>query len=108
MSRATVQRAIKAGKLSLTPSKTIDPAEMVRAFGEPVSRTVASQAEPREAGVSQVEYDRLRAENEHLRAMLDVKDANLADLRHALAWAAPESPPRPRRHWWQKKHPEVK
>jgi hypothetical protein len=35
VSRATIQRAIKRGKLSLTPHKTIDPAEMLRVFGEP-------------------------------------------------------------------------
>lgn len=35
--RTTIQRAAASGKLSLRPDKTIDPAEMVRVFGEPVA-----------------------------------------------------------------------
>lgn len=105
VSRAAIQRAVHGGKLSLTLDKTIDPAEMVRVFGEPVGRLGAGPKEPHEAGVSQTEYDRLKAENEHLRAMLSAKDQNLADLRQALALTGPQPA---RRHWWQKKHPEVK
>lgn len=37
VSRATIQRAAASGRLSLLADRTIDPAEMVRVFGEPPS-----------------------------------------------------------------------
>ena len=102
VSRATIQRAVKSGKLSLTPEKTIDPAEMVRVYGEPASRPESRQIVPSEAGVSHPESALLRAENEHLKALLAQKEQNLEDLRRAMALLTHERPSEPRRRWWQR------
>ena len=120
VSRATIQRAVKAGKLSLTPEKTIDPAEMVRVFGEPPSRLASRPMEPLEArgepGVShpntsrltivETENAALKAELSGLRETLSAKDANLADLRAEVLRLTHDRPPEPaptsRRRWWRK------
>lgn len=80
VSRASMQRAIKAGKLSLTADKLIDPAEMVRVFGEPSrpNEPLGSTPEPVEL-LARIE--RLEAERTGLLGVIDAQKANLADLR---------------------------
>lgn len=109
VSRATIQRAIKSGKLSLTPEKTIDPAEMSRVFGEPLSRLASRLIEPLEAGgeplVSHPDPDRLtaleienaalRAERDGLRELVSSKDETIAAMRLLTHDVAPR-----KRRWW--------
>lgn len=100
LSRARVQRAIKAGKLSMTPDKTIDVAEMVRVFGEP-SRLESHQTRPDESTREPPMREReLEAKVEHLTAMLAAKDANLADLRAEVLRLAYDKTEPSRRRWW--------
>jgi DNA-binding transcriptional MocR family regulator len=104
VSRATIQRAIKAGKLSVLADKSIDPSEMVRAFGEPVSHPQNRLTVPDEPtmsrGVSHPETALLRAENEHLRAMVAEKDARIDDLRNAMRLLEGPKGTAPRRSLW--------
>lgn len=109
VSRATIQRAIKSGKLSLTPEKTIDPAEMSRVFGEPPSRLASRPIEPLEAGgepgVSHSDSDRLaaleienavlRAERDGLRELVSSKDETIAAMRLLTHDTALR-----KRRWW--------
>lgn len=91
VSRATIQRAISIGKLSVLADGTIDPSEMVRVFGEPASQlsrpmsrlTVPDEA-TNEPPLSHPDTSKLRAEIEHLKAMLLEKDARIEDLRGAM------------------------
>lgn len=99
VSRARLQRAIKAGKLSLMPGGDVDPAEMLRVFGDPVSRQRASQTTPVEPPGEPADNARLRAELEGLRALLAAKDAHLADLRDQVQRLTHQPAP-PRRGWW--------
>lgn len=102
MSRATIQRAIKDGKLSLTPDKRIDPAEMLRVFGEP-SRPESHQTRPDNSTYEPPLREReLEAKVEHLTALLAAKDENLADLRAQVLRLSHDIPePFPsRRQWW--------
>lgn len=96
VSRATIQRYVKAGKLSLTPDKNIDKAELVRVFGEPVSRTSAGPMMPDESGVSRSNLDLLKTENEGLRTLLAEKDARIQDLQRTVTLIEH----RRRRRWW--------
>lgn len=112
VSRATIQRAIKAGKLSLSAEKTIDKAEMVRVFGEPSDRLVSRPAIPDEAGgepglwhpiharivALEAENSSLKVELAGTREALAAKDENLADLRAEVLRLAHERPAR--RRWW--------
>lgn len=98
MSRVTIQRAIKAGKLSLTTDKRIDPAEMLRAFGEPLGRSSANRSIPENTGESTAQTKVLRAEIEHLKAMLAEKDTHIDDLRQALRLGHDKSAHS--RRWW--------
>lgn len=116
-SRAAIQRAIKAGKLSLTPDKTIDPAEMVRVFGEP-SRAPSRPTEPHEATpratrdeakIAELEAEivRLRQfeiERAALAATVAAQAANLADLRAQVLQLTHEpAPASGRKRWfWQR------
>lgn len=97
VSRARLQRAIKAGKLSPMPGGNIDPAEMLRVFGDPESRTRSSQTTPIVPGDDPAEKARLKAEIEGLRALLAAKDANLSDLRDQVQRLT-HAPAR--RSWW--------
>lgn len=106
MSRATLQRAIKAGKLSLTPDKTIDPAEMLRVFGEP-GRPDGRPMVPDDPTPEPVRIVQLETENAMLRELvrskdetLASKDANLADMRNQVQRLTHENGPAQRRHWW--------
>lgn len=80
VSRATLQRAIKAGKLSLTPDKTIDPTEMLRVFGEP-SRPESRPKVPAEPTQESARLIQLETENVMLRELVKSKDENLTDMR---------------------------
>ena len=106
VSRATIQRAIKAGKLSLLADNSIDPSEMVRAFGEPASHHQNRLTAPDEPTVSRVvshqETALLRAENEHLRAMVAEKDARIDDLRNAMRLLEGPKGSAPRRSLWSR------
>lgn len=104
VSRATIQRAIASGKLSLSPSKTIDPAEMLRVFGEPVpdrNRHNEPEKPTTEPVALALEAAALRAENASLKDRLADKDAHLADLRAEVARLTYDGgPARGRRGWW--------
>lgn len=106
--RTTIQRAIKSGKLSVSADGTLNPSELVRVFGEPKGHPKDRPAIPDDAtmgrGVGQDAEALLRAENEHLKALLAEKDARIADLRQAMTLlAAPKDqasePPRRRSFW---------
>jgi hypothetical protein len=116
--RATIDRDVVSGKLSLTADKLIDPAEMIRVYGEPKSqqgRQRPEASEPDEAApktaekanetmalevklqvaLSQLELE--RAERERERTQLQ---QNLADLRSQLQLLTHDRPAKKRR-WWQ-------
>jgi hypothetical protein len=100
MSRATLQRAIKAGKLSLTPDKTIDHAEMLRAFGEP-NRPEIRPVVPDEPTHEPARIVKLETENAMLRELVRSKDEHLADMRNQVQRLTHESGPARSRHsWW--------
>lgn len=101
VSRATIQRSIARGELSQTSEKRIDPAEMVRVFGEPADPARNRSKEPVEATPDpDSEKAQLRAEVAALRELLAAKDANLADLRSQVLLLTHDGAPR-RRRWWQ-------
>jgi len=91
VSRATLQRAINGGKLSVLADGTIDPAEMLRVFGEAKGGSQSGQNGPIVPPVGHSELAALQAEIQTLRAalaakeeLLSAKDAHLADLSQAL------------------------
>lgn len=107
LGRVTIQRAISAGKLSVTAEKLIDPAEMVRAFGEPKpaqsrpeTPDVASHEPTQEPVHLAVTIARLEAENAALRDLVQRADAErdraLDTVQRLLAHDGT-----PRRRWWQ-------
>lgn len=102
MSRITIQRAIKSGKLSLKPDKTIDPAEMFRAFGE-TSRLVDRPSVPASTTPEPGRLIQLETENAMLRELLKSKDENLSDMRAQVQRLTLDTVPAQRRHWWQRK-----
>lgn len=82
MGRATLQRAIRAGRVSAVEGGQIELSEMLRAFGEPVSGQQTVPSEPTlRATHEAAEVARLRAENEGLRAVIDAQKSNLEDIR---------------------------
>ena len=100
--RATLQRAIASGKLSLTSDKRIDVAEMVRVFGDPEpdragpNGPVESTPEPPELALA---VARLEAENAALRELVKRADAErdraLETVQRLLTHEAPAP-----RGWW--------
>ena len=50
-------------------------------------------------GVNHPEMAQLQAENEHLRAMLDEKDARIEDLRSAMRLLTDQREPAPKSFW---------
>lgn len=102
MGRATLQRAIRAGKVSVGEGGRIELSEMLRAFGPARGRpSTPDEATPR-ATDEAIENARLKAENEGLRAELAAVRENLTDLRAEVlrltapkADPAPEPPPEP-------------
>ncbi len=104
--RITLQRAVKDGKISLTGDKKIDPAEMVRFFGEP--RQVDEPAQkiqmrPHEPDAIGAENARLRAENVALRELVQRADAErdrALDMVRLLTHEKPAQEPAQPRRWW--------
>ena len=100
VSRATIQRAVSSGKLSVLPDGTIDPAEMLRAFGEAKGGPQGHYNEPlgphlgREDEMAfQAEIRVLKAQIEAKEALLSAKDRHIEDLSQALRLLA--GPPAP-------------
>jgi hypothetical protein len=111
LGRETLNKAIKSGKLSLTTDKQIDPAEMLRVFGEP--RPVL-KSEPRPPKTT-LETSGLEAEIAGLKATLAgleaavsgkdeiiaAKDEVIAALKQTNLLLTHEHPSSPRRRrWW--------
>jgi hypothetical protein len=106
VSRARLQRAINGGILSVSADGTIDPAEMLRVFGEAVGGSPSGSVEPLGPPMSHPHETALQAEIKALRAALAAKDEviaakdrNLDDLRQALKLLEGPSPPRRRSLW---------
>lgn len=98
VSRATIQRAIARGELSQTSNKRIDPAEMVRVYGEP-SRPESRPNGPLEATPDPaVRIAQLEAELAASRRENELQAANLADLRSQVRLLTHDGAPR--RRWW--------
>ena len=111
VSKTTIQRAIKSGRLSATRqedgSYVIDPAELHRAF----PRDGNADSEMKQS-VTLSEPGELRVEVEMLRERLSEKDEVIDDLRRRLDDSEAErrqaqerltallTDQRPRRKWW--------
>lgn len=111
VSRATIQRAIKAGKLTPDIDGKVDAADMLRVFGEPHEPAQSHTKEPpgttpeppgKSAGF-EAEIARLKAELEtmtvdrdRLRELVTAKDETIAAMRLLTH----QEPPK-RRRWWQ-------
>lgn len=113
VSRRTLQRAISTGKLSILADGTIDPAEMLRVFGEARGGPPAPQGGPPEPPVrhplSQGNEATLIAENQALRAALAVKeeliaakDRHIGDLSQALRLLTGPPAPTQQQSFWQR------
>lgn len=103
--RATLQRAVVSGKLSVSSEKLIDPAEMVRVFGEPKRPAGPAQSGPAipaeatpEPPVLAVENARLQAENEALRDLVRRADAERDRALDVVRLLTHDGAPR--RRWW--------
>lgn len=107
-SRKTIQRYVADGRISMSQhvagSKGIDIAELVRVFGElshpAPALSHATESQSVAPDVSAV-IAMLQAENALLKAQIEAKDANLADLRQSLRLL--EHVPAKRRWWWTRK-----
>lgn len=94
--RATLQRAIRAGKVSAGEGGQIELSEMLRAFGPARGRPAAPDDPTPRATDEAAEMARLRAENEGLRALVSAKDETIAAQAAALRLlAAPPAEPTP-------------
>ena len=101
----TFRRAVKAGKVSIGADKRVDPAEMLRAFGEPMERAVigtngpvgTSLAHPDSARLTALEIENaaLRAERDGLRELVSSKDETIAAMRLLTHDTTPR-----KRRWW--------
>ncbi|MFM0140878.1 hypothetical protein [Caballeronia grimmiae] len=106
-SRKTIQRYVADGRISMSQhvagSKGIDTSELVRVFGElshptpALSHETTSQSDAPDVAAA---LALLQAENALLKAQIEAKDANLADLRQSLRLL--EHVPAKRRWWWSK------
>jgi len=112
--RATIQRAISAGEISVTTEKLIDTAEMVRKFGEPkrpnepasgqTSIPPDATLEPPHADPAQAaRIAVLEAEITGLKATLLAKDGHIEDLRGQVRLLTHDSHAKSviKRRWWQ-------
>jgi hypothetical protein len=108
--RASLQRAIASGKLSLTSDKRVDPAEMVRVFGEPKRSGEPAQGHavgpdestpnpPAPIPAQVARMAGLEAENSALRELLAAKDAHIEDLRGQVRLLTHDAAPK--RRWWR-------
>lgn len=110
VSRGHIQRCIASGKLSITGEKLIDPAEMVRVFGEP-KRSEPDMGHPLEPGSATVEPrpdPAQLAKIAVLEATLMARDrevallsANLEDMRAQVRLLTHDAKGPNRRRWWQ-------
>lgn len=122
--RATIDRDVASGKLSLTGDKLIDPAEMLRVYGEPKGqqgRPKAEASEPEkatpEATEKTTEIMALQAKLQVAEAMLAAKDdllaakdellaskeQTLSALEGQLRLLTHDRPAEPKRkRWWQR------
>lgn len=109
-SRKTIQRYVADGRLSMSHPDAgrsgIDISELVRVFGElSHSAPALSHATETQPDAPLVPPDvaatlaQLKAENASLKAQIEAKDANLADLRQSLRLL--EHVPSKRRWWWK-------
>lgn len=96
LGRATIQRAIKDGKLSLTPNKRLDPAEMLRVFGEPRPVSDANPAPPK----ATPETTHFEAKIAALEATVAAQAKHIESMDRAMLMLDHD---RPRRRWWQRK-----
>lgn len=106
LGRATIQRAIKTGKLSLTLDKRIDPAEMFRLFGEPRPAHEAVSTPPKpthETTGLEAELAGLRAENAGLKATIEASRETIDVLKQSLALLGHDLPKRA--GWWPWRKP---
>lgn len=120
--RATIDRDVASGKLSLTPDKLIDPAEMIRVYGEPKGgqqgRSKAEASEPDEAtpeatqkatGIMALEAKLKVAEamlekekEERARERADLQ-RNIDTLTTAMQLLGHDRAPDPKKkRWWQR------
>lgn len=114
--RATLQRAISAGELSVSSEKLIDPAEMLRVYGEPKRNSGPAQSrqtgplgpadEPPLNRPAQAAQAAQAAHQAILEATVEARDreiallkANLEDLRSQVRLLTHEMPEKKRR-WW--------
>lgn len=109
--RATLQRAISAGELSVSSDKLIDPAEMLRVYGEPKSRhsgpahgaangPLGPDNEPPQMQPAHVAQLALLEANLAARDReVELLKANLDDLRSQVRLLTHEGA-KPRRRWW--------
>lgn len=101
--RATLQRAVSSGKLSLTSDKRIDPAEMVRVFGEPGPARAGpngpdeSTPEPPSLALAMA---RLEAENAALRELVKRADAERDRALETVQRLLTHETGAKRRSWW--------
>ena len=114
VSKPTVQRAIKSGRLSATRredgSYDIDPAELHRAFpavtvNSNVTPDLKRHETPGDTGVLRAEIDGLREqlallkdERDDLRRRLDAE----AEERRRVTALLTDQRPTTRRSWWQR------
>lgn len=104
---------IATGKLSASKNAKgriqIDLSELIRVFG---SSAIATEVTEKSVALSQTEtvnvaektppgeLEKLRIEVAELRARIEEKDANLADLRQAMRLLEHKKDPEKRRRWW--------
>ena len=109
-SRKTIQRYVADGRISMSQHVAgrngIDISELIRVFGQlsqldpALSHATESQSDaPHVAPDVAATLAQLQAENALLKAQIEAKDANLADLRQSLRLL--EHVPSTKRRWWQ-------
>jgi len=92
----TFRRKVQAGELSIGADKRVDPAEMVRVFGEPRTSTNGPSGPSPGPAEETPEVARLKAENEGLRAVISAKDETIRTQADALLrLAGPKADPQP-------------
>jgi excisionase family DNA binding protein len=114
VSKPTVQRAIKSGRLSATRrgdgSYDIDPAELRRfPAGVTAERNVTPDLKRDETGMLQAEIDGLREhvallkdERDDLRRRLDAEAEERRRITALLTDQRPPPQPAERRGWWRR------
>ena len=104
-SRQTIYRKVRSGELSaeIENGRTlIDTSELVRVFGEPVSRVPVRETAQSD-GVLQAQIDLLQAELTRLRADLEFERQRGERLMGLLETAQRQlSDQRPQRSWWSR------